>query len=101
MSETEVGMAPVPLIIKVKGGKRTVIRFFLVSVAYTSVWIAVSSQLDYFKSLYGPEILLQLNIAYYLPTSGCGVFLVVVAGVGSLDCGLAGRQAVCVCAAGV
>lgn len=54
---------------KIKGGKRTVIRFFLVSVAYTSVWIAVSSQLDYFKTLYGPSILLKLNIAYYLPTS--------------------------------
>lgn len=53
---------------KIKGGRWTVARFFLVSTAYTSAWLAVSSQLDYFKDLYGPQILLQLNIAYYLPT---------------------------------
>lgn len=53
---------------KIKGGRWTVFKFFLISTAYTSVWMAVSSQLDYFRELYGPQILLQLNIAYYLPT---------------------------------
>lgn len=53
---------------KIKGGRWTVARFFMVSMAYTSAWLAVCSQLDYFRSLYGPQVLLQLNIAYYLPT---------------------------------
>lgn len=53
---------------KIKGGKWTVARFFMVSMAYTSAWLAVCSQLDFFRSLYGPQVLLQLNIAYYLPT---------------------------------
>lgn len=26
------------------------------------------SELDYFRTLFGPQILLQLNIAYYLPS---------------------------------
>jgi hypothetical protein len=53
---------------KIKGGKWTVFRFFLVSVAFTSVWIAVSSNLTEYKQLYGPQVLLQLNIAYYVPS---------------------------------
>ncbi|KAI7843994.1 hypothetical protein COHA_002532 [Chlorella ohadii] len=53
---------------KIKGGRWTVARFFLVSVAFTSAWLAVSSQLDYYRKLHGPQVLLQLNIAYYLPS---------------------------------
>ena len=36
--------------------------------AYTSTWIAISSQLAYWRRLYGPQVLLQLNLAYYLPS---------------------------------
>ncbi len=43
-------------------------RFFLVSTAYTSVWLAISSQLGNYRELFGPQILLQLNIAYFLPS---------------------------------
>jgi hypothetical protein len=32
------------------------------------VWLAVSSELGYYRSLYGPEVLLYLNIAYYAPS---------------------------------
>ncbi|KAK9829727.1 hypothetical protein WJX72_007534 [[Myrmecia] bisecta] len=47
-------------------GKQAVC-FFLVAVAYTSSWQAVSSLLAYFKSLYGPQVLLDLNTAWLLP----------------------------------
>ena len=45
---------------KIKGGRWTVARFFLVSTAYTSVWLAVSSELGYYKNLHGPQVLLQV-----------------------------------------
>lgn len=32
------------------------------------VWVMLASQLGYYRNLYGPEILLQLNIAFYLPS---------------------------------
>ena len=38
------------------------------SVAFTSAWLAVSSQLAYYRRVHGPVVLLQLNIAYYLPS---------------------------------
>ena len=31
-------------------------------------WMAVSSLLGYYKLLYGPQILLQMNIAYGFPS---------------------------------
>ncbi|KAK9828283.1 hypothetical protein WJX74_007233 [Apatococcus lobatus] len=42
--------------------------FFLVSVAYTIGWTAISSMLAFYKQLYGPQILLQLNTAFFLPS---------------------------------
>ncbi|KAL4440645.1 hypothetical protein ABPG77_000354 [Micractinium sp. CCAP 211/92] len=63
------GFAPAaPGVQKIKGGRWTVFRFFLVSVAFTSAWVAVSSQLGYYRKLHGPAVLLQLNIAYFLPS---------------------------------
>ena len=53
---------------KIKGGRWTVFRFFLVSLAFTSAWVAVSSQLAYYRRIHGPAVLLQLNIAYFLPS---------------------------------
>ncbi|KAH7618705.1 hypothetical protein Ndes2526B_g05622 [Nannochloris sp. 'desiccata'] len=53
---------------KIKGGNWTVVKFFTLSVAYTSVWLAVSSELGYYRFLYGPQVLLYLNIAYYAPS---------------------------------
>lgn len=38
------GFAAAPDGRKIKGGRWTVARFFLVSVAFTSAWLAVSSQ---------------------------------------------------------
>jgi hypothetical protein len=32
------------------------------------VWLAVSSELGYYRHLYGPQVLLYLNIAYYAPS---------------------------------
>eukprot|EP00887_Chlorella_sp_A99_P002817 scaffold6.g2817.t1 len=52
----------------IKGGRWTVFRFVVLSVAYTSVWLAVSSQLGYYRKLHGPQVLLQLNLAYFLPS---------------------------------
>ncbi|KAK9842795.1 hypothetical protein WJX74_002523 [Apatococcus lobatus] len=53
---------------KIKGGNWTVVRFFTVSVAYTIVSQTIFSQLGYYKALYGPSILLLLNIFYFLPS---------------------------------
>lgn len=39
-----------------QGGRWTVFRFFLVSIAFTSAWLAVSSQLDYYRKLHGPQV---------------------------------------------
>lgn len=32
------------------------------------MWLAVSSELGYYRELYGPQVLLLLNIAYYAPS---------------------------------
>ncbi len=36
--------------------------------AYTVGWMTLSSELGYYKILYGPQVLLQMNIAYFLPS---------------------------------
>ncbi|KAK9906401.1 hypothetical protein WJX75_001248 [Coccomyxa subellipsoidea] len=53
---------------KIKGGRWTVFRFFLVSIAHSIPWFTVSSLLSYYAVLFGPQILLMMNIAYYLPS---------------------------------
>lgn len=40
----------------------------LLQVAFTAGWTAISSLIGYYKSLYGPHMLLLLNLAYFLPT---------------------------------
>lgn len=40
----------------------------LVQVGYTMPWAALSSELGYFKMLHGPNFLLFLNLAYFLPS---------------------------------
>ncbi|KAL6763078.1 hypothetical protein V8C86DRAFT_2507052 [Haematococcus lacustris] len=42
--------------------------FFLISVAYKLAWTAISSLLSQFSRDYGPQVLLQLNVAYFLPS---------------------------------
>mmetsp|Transcript_22046 Transcript_22046/g.48132 ORF Transcript_22046/g.48132 Transcript_22046/m.48132 type:complete len:479 (+) Transcript_22046:161-1597(+) len=42
--------------------------FFFISVAYKLAWTAISSLLSQFSRDYGPEVLLQLNIAYFFPS---------------------------------
>lgn len=37
-------------------------------VAYSLGWMTFSSLLGYFSSLYGAQILLYMNIAYFLPS---------------------------------
>jgi len=32
------------------------------------VWIIITSELGYYSHLYGPQVLLQLNLAFYLPS---------------------------------
>ena len=36
--------------------------------AFMILWILVTAQLGHYGKLYGPAILLQLNIAFYLPS---------------------------------
>lgn len=52
---------------KIKGGRWTVARFFLISCAYSSAWMAVASQMAYLRELHGPSVLLHLNVAYFVP----------------------------------
>lgn len=75
---------------KIKGGKWTVVKFFFVSVrlvhplphphaapsldglrmvqmphlqvGYTCVWMAQCSELGFYRKLYGPSVLLKMNI---------------------------------------
>lgn len=42
--------------------------FFLTAIAFTAGWTAISSLIGYYKSLYGPHMLLYLNLAYFLPS---------------------------------
>ncbi|PNH02012.1 hypothetical protein TSOC_012042 [Tetrabaena socialis] len=42
--------------------------FFLISVSYKLAWTAISSLLSQYSEAYGPGILLQLNVAYFLPS---------------------------------
>ncbi|EFJ40464.1 hypothetical protein VOLCADRAFT_99745 [Volvox carteri f. nagariensis] len=37
-------------------------------VAFMVLWIQVTSQLGHYSKLFGPQILLQLNLAFYLPS---------------------------------
>jgi hypothetical protein len=37
-------------------------------VAYTILWIILTSELGYYSKKFGPEILLLLNLAYYIPS---------------------------------
>lgn len=53
---------------KIKGGKWTVVKFAAVSVGYTIVWMALCSELNTFRTLYGPSVLLKMNIVYYVPS---------------------------------
>jgi hypothetical protein len=46
---------------KIKGGRWTVARFFLISTAYTSAWLCVSSNLGYYAKVFGPQSLLQVH----------------------------------------
>lgn len=36
--------------------------------AYTVLWIMLTSQLGTYSKVFGPQVLLQLNLAYYLPS---------------------------------
>lgn len=37
-------------------------------VAYTVAWMLISSLLGWYRVLYGPQILLLMNLAYFLPS---------------------------------
>lgn len=47
---------------------RLCIRTSAVQLAFTIAWMTVSSLLAHYKLKYGPAILLQMNIAYFLPS---------------------------------
>ncbi|KAG2452002.1 hypothetical protein HYH02_003044 [Chlamydomonas schloesseri] len=42
--------------------------FFLISVSYKLAFTAISSLLSQYSNQYGPDILLQLNVAYFFPS---------------------------------
>ncbi|PNW86815.1 hypothetical protein CHLRE_02g096750v5 [Chlamydomonas reinhardtii] len=54
--------------LRIKGHAASVLRFFCISVAFTILWIMLTSQLGHYSKLFGPQILLQLNLAFYLPS---------------------------------
>jgi hypothetical protein len=80
--------------VRIKGRKASVLRFFSISVgchirrsraaarestrwrhlhpptqvSYTILWIMLTSELGSYSRKFGPQVLLQLNLAYYLPS---------------------------------
>ena len=47
---------------------QTVCTALILQMAFTAGWMTVSSLLGHYKLKYGPQILLQMNIAYFLPS---------------------------------
>jgi hypothetical protein len=54
--------------VRIKGRHQSVARFFLISVAYTLPWILLCANLGPLSRQYGPQVLLQLNVAFYVPS---------------------------------
>eukprot|EP00201_Polytomella_parva_P020566 CAMPEP_0175045602 /NCGR_PEP_ID=MMETSP0052_2-20121109/4523_1 /TAXON_ID=51329 ORGANISM="Polytomella parva, Strain SAG 63-3" /NCGR_SAMPLE_ID=MMETSP0052_2 /ASSEMBLY_ACC=CAM_ASM_000194 /LENGTH=348 /DNA_ID=CAMNT_0016309169 /DNA_START=80 /DNA_END=1123 /DNA_ORIENTATION=- len=54
--------------VRIKGHAASVFRFFFIAIAFMELWILVTSQLTYYSRLYGAQILLQLNLAFYVPS---------------------------------
>mmetsp|Transcript_14139 Transcript_14139/g.42675 ORF Transcript_14139/g.42675 Transcript_14139/m.42675 type:complete len:478 (+) Transcript_14139:565-1998(+) len=48
--------------------------FYAVSMAYTVGWTTCSSELTYYSDLYGPEVLLLMNVCYFAPSVPIMVF---------------------------
>ncbi len=44
------------------------ICFFTISLCYKLPWNSISSLLAQYGKIYGPDVLLQLNIAYFFPS---------------------------------
>ncbi|MEW5319436.1 MAG: hypothetical protein WDW38_010588 [Sanguina aurantia] len=53
---------------RIKGRTASVIRFFFISNAFMITWVLITSELGYYSKLFGPQVLLQLNVAFYLPS---------------------------------
>ncbi|KAI8473156.1 MAG: hypothetical protein J3K34DRAFT_457449 [Monoraphidium minutum] len=62
------GGAVAPARVRIKGRKASVIRFFFLGAAHAIPWIVLLSQMAFYSKMFGPQVLLQLNIAYYLPS---------------------------------
>ncbi|GAX74520.1 hypothetical protein CEUSTIGMA_g1969.t1 [Chlamydomonas eustigma] len=54
--------------IRIKGHWQSVMRFFFISVGYMMTWVLITSELGYYSKRFGPQILLQLNFAFYIPS---------------------------------
>eukprot|EP00798_Chlamydomonas_sp_ICE-L_P016004 gene16004-22142_t len=54
--------------IRIKGRSGSVLRFFFISVAFMMPWVMMTSMLGYYAYLFGNEVLLEMNMAFYLPT---------------------------------
>lgn len=64
---TEV-IAGAPARVRIKGRTWSVVRFFLIAVSFMCAWVLVSSELGYYSRWFGPQILLELSMAFYLPS---------------------------------
>ncbi len=56
---------------KIKGGRWTVARFFLVSVAFTSAWLAVSSQREQAVGQSRPQLVVMVVSVEQQPIEAC------------------------------
>lgn len=54
--------------IRIKGRWQSVVRFFFIAVGFMMTWVLVTSELAYYSKWFGPQILLELNFAFYLPS---------------------------------
>ncbi|KAG1671541.1 hypothetical protein FOA52_011263 [Chlamydomonas sp. UWO 241] len=66
MSAPVVGGPPAR--VRIKGRWPSVMRFFVISVGFMMTWILIQSELHYYATWFGPQILLELNFAFYLPS---------------------------------
>eukprot|EP00197_Chlamydomonas_leiostraca_P003288 CAMPEP_0202872354 /NCGR_PEP_ID=MMETSP1391-20130828/21020_1 /ASSEMBLY_ACC=CAM_ASM_000867 /TAXON_ID=1034604 /ORGANISM="Chlamydomonas leiostraca, Strain SAG 11-49" /LENGTH=364 /DNA_ID=CAMNT_0049553379 /DNA_START=39 /DNA_END=1129 /DNA_ORIENTATION=+ len=54
--------------VRIKGHAASVIRFFFISVSFMMAWVLITSELGYYSKWFGPQILLELSLAFYFPS---------------------------------
>mmetsp|Transcript_15218 Transcript_15218/g.40145 ORF Transcript_15218/g.40145 Transcript_15218/m.40145 type:complete len:706 (+) Transcript_15218:67-2184(+) len=54
--------------VRIKGRAKSAIRFFLIAVSFAMPFVLITSLLGYYSLWFGPQILLELTLAFYVPS---------------------------------